>query len=43
MRAILVVKPGDERAVHRYSLPDYGLDPAEIHDRFAAYNAAFDL
>ena len=43
MRAILVVKPGDERAVHRYSLPDYGLDPAEIHDRFAAYNVAFDL
>jgi hypothetical protein len=43
MRAILVVKPGDERAVHRYSLPDYGLDPAEVHDRFAAYNVAFDL
>lgn len=43
MRRVLGAQSRVSREGHRYTLQDYGLDPAEIRERFAAYITACQL
>jgi len=43
MRLVLASLPQDQYGRHRYNLSQFGLDPAEEVEAFAAYCERFDL
>jgi hypothetical protein len=43
IQRFLAANPKDKHGAHRYSLEEYGLDPAALTRRFAAYCKRFDI
>jgi hypothetical protein len=43
VRAYLDDNPRDKHGTHRYSLADFGLDPAQVDAAFASYRERFDV
>ncbi|MFF0430631.1 sulfotransferase family protein [Streptomyces sp. NPDC004327] len=43
VRGFLAGNPKDKHGKHSYSAEEFGLDPRELDERFAAYRRAFDL
>jgi hypothetical protein len=43
VRSYLAAKPQGRHGAHRYGLSDFGLDPGDVRDRFAAYVARHDV
>ena len=35
--------PSDKHGVHRYTAEEFGLDPADLAERFAVYRETFGL
>jgi hypothetical protein len=43
MRAFMAANPQDRHGLHRYTLAEYGLDPAEEANRYDAYCRRFQI
>ena len=43
MRAFLAENPRQQHGVHRYSAEEFGLDPRDLHERFAPYRREYGV